>query len=101
MEIKERLAKIKKDAVIVCLTLVQLVEFDALMECLQKDQFTFITDHADLVEPEKIDLLAENKNFVVYPPVAFRTREADKTKNEILIENLTKFLEGKPQNKVN
>ncbi len=102
---KERLDKIKEGAIIICLTSLLLTDIDYLIELLKKNKFVLITDYIDdylelLPEDEKKEI-QNLSNLVIYPPVAFRTKEALKRQRELLIDNLTKFSDGILQNKVN
>lgn len=98
---KERLEKIKKETILICLAPIELIEFEALINFLKAKQFVFITDHADLLEEHKRNKLENVLNCIIYPPVAFRTKEAIKRQKDLLIDNLVKFSRGVIQNKVN
>lgn len=43
----------------------------------------------------------QTKNCIVYPPVAFRTEQANTARWETFVSNLENFTQGKPQNVVN
>lgn len=98
---KERMKKIKKGAVVVNLAQMDLVDINALEERLKKGDITFIYDHSDELSKEENERLAKYKNCIVYPPIAYITREARARKQEIFFKNLKGFLEGKIQNQVN
>lgn len=98
---KERLEMIKKDAVLICLSSLELTNSEVLISLLKEKRFVLITDHADMIEENKRKELENIQNCIIYPPVAFRTKEAIKRQKDLLIDNLIKFSEGKPQNKVN
>lgn len=98
---KERLEMIKKDAILICLSSLELTNSEVLIGLLKEKQFVLITDHADMAEENKRKELENIQNCIIYPPVAFRTKEAIKRQKDLLIDNLVKFSKGKTQNKVN
>ncbi len=98
---KERLGKIKKGTILICLAPLELIESEALIDLLKKKQLVFITDHADLLEEDKRSEFEAASNCIIYPPVAFRTKEAIRRQKDLLIDNLVKFSKGVTQNKVN
>lgn len=92
---------IKPGAIVVNLAPMELVDINALEQRLAKGDITFILDHSDEMKKEDVQRLEKYKNCVIYPPIAFVTKEASENKQEIFVSNLEKFLQGKPQNKVN
>lgn len=98
---KENLEKLKKGCIFISLSPPPLVDQEAIMEKCNKDEMVFIFDHSDDIDPKLAKRFLDTKNCVVYPPVAFRTEEADQARWEILVENLDKFISGTPQNVVN
>lgn len=79
-----------------------VINTDALVERLSKNDMTFVFDHPDELPKEELAKLTMQENCVVYPPIAFLSDEARIAKQEIFISNMTAFLEGKtPQNRVN
>ncbi len=79
-----------------------VIDTDALVARLSKNDMTFIFDHPDEMPTEELTKLTKLTNCVVYPPIAFISDEARIAKQEIFVGNMTDFLEGKPpRNKVN
>lgn len=79
----------------------ELVDFDALLARLQKNSMAFILDHSDEMTEEQLKALQPLDNAIVYPAIAYLTREASQLKKRIYIDNLKNFFNGKPTNKVN
>jgi len=79
----------------------ELVDIDALEERLKQDDIVFILDHSDETPQEDMKRLAQYKNCIIYPPIAYITAEAQIAKKEIFIGNIRNFLSGLPTNKVN
>lgn len=96
---KEKIALIKKDCVFINLSPPHLIDERAIMDAAKKGKLTFIFDHSDDTELAK-EFLA-TPNCVTYPPVAFRTKQADINKWETFAGNIEKFVSGNPQNVVN
>lgn len=78
-----------------------IIDTDALVVRLSKNDITFISDHADDMKKEDLDKLKAYKNAVLYPGIAFISDEARIAKQEIFIENIKNFLKGTPTNRVN
>ncbi|MBI2142949.1 hypothetical protein HYU20_01230 [Candidatus Woesearchaeota archaeon] len=97
----DRIDSIKAGAVFVNLAPMELVDINALAKRLANGDITFILDHSDELTTEQAKLLSSYKNCIMYPPVAYTTKEATEAKRKMFIDNLANFLEGKPTNKVN
>ncbi len=98
----KNLPLIKSDSVLISTVPPPIINTDALVARLSKNDITFIFDHPDEVPKEELAKLTKFDNCVVYPPIAFLSDEARIAKQEIFISNMTEFLEGKtPRNKVN
>lgn len=97
----ERIQKIKSGAVIINLAPMELVDIDALANRLEKGDITFILDHSDEMTPEQLNILKKYENCVIYPPIAYTTKEATLMKQKMFVDNLENFLKGTPINKVN
>ncbi len=97
----DRIKNIKAAAVVVNLAPMELVDINALAKRLVKEDITFILDHSDELTAEQTKLLSSYKNCIMYPPVAYTTKEATEAKRKMFIDNLANFLSGKPTNKVN
>lgn len=78
-----------------------VIDTDALAARLEKNDITFIFDHPDTMPPAEFAKIKDFENVVKYPAIAFITDEARIAKQEIFIGNMTSFLSGAPQNKVN
>lgn len=97
---KERISRIKSGAIVVNTAPMELVDLDALEKRLAKGDITFILDHADEMTKENLARLQKYDNCVIYPPIAYVSKEASLTKQEIFAKNIEDFLKGKPINKV-
>ena len=62
---------------------------------------TYIFDHSDDIDEDFAKRYIENKNCIVYPPIAFRTEEATVSRWETLVSNVENFIQGNLQNVVN
>lgn len=98
---KERFKKLKEGAIVINTAPMELVNFDGLEERMKKGDIAFIFDHADEFAPEYMKRFSKYKNFIIYPPIGYITREAARNKQEIFISNIQNFLAGKPSNIVN
>ena len=79
----------------------ELVNIGALEKRLQKGDITFILDHSDEMKEEDLQKLSKYKNCIIYPPIAYLSKEAQRTKQEIFVSNIENFLKGKATNQVN
>lgn len=98
---QERIQKIKKGAVVINTAPMELVNIDALEKRLENGDITFILDHSDEMSQENINKLSKFKNCIIYPPIAYITKEARIAKQEIFVGNIESFLGGSSINKVN
>ncbi|MBP9781046.1 hypothetical protein KBC89_00130 [Candidatus Woesebacteria bacterium] len=96
---KEKMALLKKGCIFISLAPPSLIDEKAMMEAAKSGKLTFIFDHSDDTELAK-EFLA-TPNCITYPPVAFRTEEADFNRWDAFAGNIEKFISGKPQNVVN
>jgi glycerate dehydrogenase len=94
-------SKIKSGAIIVNTTPMETVNMDALEKRLGKGDITFILDHSDEMKQEDLDKLSQYKNCIIYPPIAFISKEARINKQDLFVENMENFLKGSPTNVVN
>jgi phosphoglycerate dehydrogenase-like enzyme len=97
----KRIAMIKPGAVVINTAPMELVDVAALEKRLKKGDFTFILDHSDELDPAVTKRLLAYDNCILYPPIAYTTKEATNAKQDIFVSNLENFLAGKPTNKVN
>lgn len=95
---RKRINSIKPGALIVSTVPNEIADLDALEKRLKKGDVTFITDHADELDPKDAKRLSKYKNCIFYPPIGYISDEARIAKQEIFISNIEKFLNGKPQN---
>lgn len=98
---QNRIALIKKKAILVNTSPMELLDFDALVARLKKNDMTFIFDHSDEVEPIKLEKLKKIPNCIIHLPIGFTTAEATVTKQEVFLNNIESFLKGTPNNVVN
>lgn len=98
---EERIQKIKKGAVVINTAPMELVNINALEKRLKNTDITFILDHSDEMSPENIKRLSKFENCIIYPPIAYITKEARIAKQEIFVGNIENFLKGFSTNRVN
>ncbi len=96
----KNLGLIKSGSILISTVPPPVIETDALVEQLSKNDITFIFDHPDEMEASELDKIKGFKNTVTYPPIAFLSDEARIAKQEIFIANIKACLDGKPQNNV-
>jgi D-3-phosphoglycerate dehydrogenase len=96
----ERINLIKKGAILINPSPMELINFDALVKRLNKNDMTFIFDHSDEVEPKQLNILKNFSNCIVHLPIGFTTEEAMATKQESFAKNIESFLRGSPKNVV-
>lgn len=97
----KRIKLIKSGAIIINTAPMELVDVTALEQRLKKGDITFILDHSDELDPDVAKRLSKFTNCILYPPIAYTTKEATNLKQVIFVSNLENFLKGKPTNKVN
>jgi len=98
---KKRFQKIKSGAVIINTAPMELIDIDGLEQRLKKGDITFILDHSDEMSEQDLKKISKYKNCIIYPPIAYVSKEAADNKKRIFIGNIEAFLKGKPQNVVN
>jgi lactate dehydrogenase-like 2-hydroxyacid dehydrogenase len=98
---EERIQKIKKGAIIINTAPMELIDINTLENRLERGDVTFIFDHSDAIDQQCLKKLFKYKNCIVYPPIAYVSKEARIAKQEIFVENIEGFLRGLPANKVN
>ncbi len=97
---EKRLNVLKKGVVIVNTAPMELVDINALAKRLSKKYITFILDHSDEMSEKDLKVLSKYPNCIIYPPMAYISREAAENKQNIFISNIENFLKGKPSNVV-
>jgi phosphoglycerate dehydrogenase-like enzyme len=95
------IGKIKKDAIFINVSPMELIDFDALVARLKKQDMVFMLDHSDEMTKEQLEQLKPLNTCRVYPAIAYLTREASSLKKRIYVDNISNFLNEKPTNKVN
>ena len=98
---EERTGNIKSGAVIINTCPMELVDIDALEKRLAKGDITFILDHSDETSAEELAKISKYKNCIIYPPIAYVSKEARIEKQRLFVDNMENFLRGSPTNKVN
>jgi glycerate dehydrogenase len=97
----DRLKKIKTDTIFINPSPMDLIDFEALVTRLKQKDMVFMLDHSDEMTAEQLKDLRPLPTCKVYPAIAYLTREANRLKKRIYVDNLKNFLDGKPSNKVN
>lgn len=96
---KKEIAAMKDGAVIVNTSQGRVVDQDALVEALRSGKLSYAgLDVFEDEPPAKNSPLFELGNTVVSPHIGFNTVEAEARCTDICVDNIAKFLEGKPQN---
>jgi phosphoglycerate dehydrogenase-like enzyme len=95
-------ARMKKSAIFINTARGKVVDEEALIKALKEKQIG--SAGLDVFEREPLPLnspLLEFDNVVVTPHIAFSSYEALEECTRVCIQNIEKFIEGKPQNVVN
>ena len=98
---REKINLINNGGILINTASTKLIDMEALVDRAEKGEITGIFDHVDLMDPDSASVLLKTPNIIVYPPIAFRTKEADEARWETFISNLEMFSQGHPQNVVN
>ncbi len=98
---EDAFSKIKSGAIVVNTVPMETTDLVALEKRLKKRNITFILDHSDEMKQEDLDKLHKYKNCIIYPPIAFISKEARVNKQNLFVGNIGNFLKGKPTNVVN
>ena len=96
----ERINLIKKGAILINPSPMELINFDSLVNRLKRNDITFIFDHSDEVEQKQLDVLKKLNNCIIHLPIGFTTEEATATKQENFVKNIEGFVKGSPVNVV-
>ncbi len=95
---KDKLSLLKDGAVLLNSAKTELCDLDAVKELVEKGKISCWFDALDDNEQRK--KILDLKNVIATPHIGWMTKEAQKRVDEIAVENVKKFLEGKPQNKI-
>lgn len=98
---KKRFKIVKKGTVIVNTAPMELVNIEGLGGRLKKGDIIFILDHSDEMSKKDLAKISKFDNCIIYPPIAYVSKEAFIAKQEIFTSNIEDFLSGTPKNKVN
>lgn len=79
----------------------EVVDIDALEKRLARKDIVFILDHSDEMSQDDIGRLNKYENCIIYPPIAFISKEARMNKQELFVGNIKDFLDGRQTNVVN
>lgn len=96
----KRFSALQKGVIVINTAPMELVEFSALTKRLAKKDITFILDHSDEMSEKDLKTLMKYDNCIIYPPMAYISREAAENKQNIFLANIENFLKGEPSNVV-
>ena len=98
----ELLSRMKDGALLVNLSPMELIDFDALCQKLATNTIFLALDHTDELSAEQLKRLEANPAHCrLYPPIGYLTSESSARKEQILVKNVSAALSGSPQNQVN
>jgi D-3-phosphoglycerate dehydrogenase len=96
---KKEIEMMKKGAVLINTSQGKVVDEKALVDALRSHKLSYAgLDVLSEEPPHQDNPLFELDNTVLSPHVGFQTVEAVKRCTDICIDNVTKFLDGRPQN---
>lgn len=98
---EDAFSKIKPGAIVVNTVPMETTDIASLENRLKKNDMIFILDHSDEMKQEDLQRLEKYKNCIIYPPIAFISKEALINKQNLFVGNIENFLKGKPTNVVN
>jgi lactate dehydrogenase-like 2-hydroxyacid dehydrogenase len=98
---KKVLDNVKEGAIFLLTTSFELMDTNYFIKLLKKNKFAVLSDYGSHLSEKQRKELSKLKNVIFYPAIAWRTKETLINRQKMVIENLVKFLEGKPQNVVN
>lgn len=98
---RDAIATLKPGSILINTAPMEIIDIDALIDRLKKNDVTFILDHSDELSAADAARLQEYSNCVIYPPIAYTTHEATAAKQDIFVGNIEHFLQGSPTNQVN
>lgn len=92
--------KLKSGSIVINTAPMELIDIDGLVDRLKKKDIIFILDHSDEMSEGDLKKISKFPNCIIYPPMAYISREAVENKRRIFIGNIEAYLKGKPQNVV-
>lgn len=96
---KKEIEAMKKGAVIINTSQGKVIDEKALIDALKSGKLSYAgLDVFEEEPPAKDDPLFKLDNTILSPHIGFHTVEAAKRCTDICIDNVVKFLEGRPQN---
>jgi len=96
---KKEIEVMKKGAVVINTSQGKVIDEKALVDALKSGKISFAgLDVFEEEPPSKDNPLFKLDNVILSPHIGFNTVEAAKRCTDICIDNVLKFLEGKPQN---
>ena len=96
---KREIGIMKNNAVIINTSQGKVVDEKALVEALKSNKLSFAgLDVLEEEPPPKNNPLFKISHTVLSPHIAFNTVEAEARCTDICVDNVAKFIEGKPQN---
>ncbi|MGB8780392.1 MAG: NAD(P)-dependent oxidoreductase [Candidatus Bathyarchaeia archaeon] len=96
---KKEIATMKDGAVIINTSQGRVIDQEALVEALRSGKLSYAgLDVFEDEPPAKNNPLFKLGNTVLSPHIGFNTVEAEARCTDICVDNVAKFLEGKPQN---
>lgn len=64
----------------------------------KENKFFLIQTYFNTISDDHKNKLIKSKNAILYPSIAIRTKETMRKQQEILLENIKAFMNGKPKN---
>jgi len=96
---KKEIAAMKDGAVMINTSQGRVIDQEALVEALRSEKLSYAgLDVFEYEPPAKNNPLFKLGNTVLSPHIGFNTVEAEARCTDICVDNVAKFLEGKPQN---
>ncbi len=96
----ELIDRLPSGAVLVNTAPNETVDLDAVERRLKAGTLMYVFDHTDEMPAELARRLGAYAGCYAYPPLGYVTEEANNAKQQVLVDNITGFAEGSPQNVV-
>jgi glycerate dehydrogenase len=75
-----------------------LVDQAALVRGVRAGRLRVVVDHADELRPATLRALRRLPGARIYPPIGYETEEARRARADIFLDNIERFLDGRPRN---